>query len=47
MKKVLKYIGVDDWHNAKYEDENGRIFVDISQPTDPREPKDLHTVSPN
>lgn len=47
MKKVLKYIGVDDWHNAKYEDENGRIFVDISQPTDPREPKDLHTVSSN
>lgn len=43
----LEYIGVDDWHNNKYKDKNGRILVDIGNSKDPRHPTDLHTVSPD
>lgn len=47
MKKVLKYVGVDDWHNNRYEDEDGRVYVDLSASSDPRKPGDLHTVTPD
>lgn len=43
----LEYIGVDDWHNNKYKDKNGRILVDVGNSKDPRHPTGLHTVSPD
>lgn len=41
----MTYIGENAWHQAKYKDEEGRIYVDVDMAEDPRKPLSLHTVT--
>ncbi len=44
-KKKLAYKSETDFGLHKYEDENGKIYVDVDMSPDPRKPSGLHTVS--
>ncbi len=44
-KKILTYKGETDLGLHKYEDESGKIYVDVDMSADPRKPSGLHTIS--